>query len=74
MRLEVWRTLDGVVPLQLLVVSFLGWLQREQHDMILYLREENRVLRAQLQNQRLQLTEENRRRLAVPARFCVACC
>ena len=54
-----------MVPLQLLVVSFLGWLQREQRDTILYLREENRVLKAQLQNQRLRLTDDDRRRLAV---------
>ena len=53
-----------MVPLQLLVVSLLGWLQREQHDIIHYLREENRVLRAQLQNQRLRLTDDDRRRLA----------
>jgi len=53
-----------VWPLQLLVVSLLGWLRREQHDIIHYLREENRVLRAQLQNQRLRLTDDDRRRLA----------
>jgi putative transposase len=54
-----------VVPLQLFVASFLGWLQREQHEIIQYLREENCVLKAQLRNQRLGLTDGERRRLAV---------
>jgi putative transposase len=52
-----------VIP-QLLVASFLGWLQREQHEIILYLREENRVLKAQLRHQRLRLTDNDRRWLA----------
>ena len=54
-----------MAPLQLFVASFLGWLQCEQHEVILYLREENRVLKAQLGNQRLRLTDDDRRRLAV---------
>jgi hypothetical protein len=32
-----------VIPLHLFVAVLLGWLQREQHDIIQYLREENRV-------------------------------
>jgi hypothetical protein len=54
-----------VIPLHLFVASLLGWLQREQHEIIRYLREENRVLKAQLRNQRLRLTHDERRRLAV---------
>jgi putative transposase len=54
-----------VAHLQLFVASFLGWLQCEQHEIILYLREENRVLKAELRNQRLRLTDDDRRRLAV---------
>jgi len=50
-----------VVPLQLFITSFLGWLQREQHEIIQYLREENRVLKAQLRNQRMRLTDGERR-------------
>jgi hypothetical protein len=42
-----------------------GWLQGEQHKVIEYLREENRVLKVQLQGQRLRLTDDDRRRLAV---------
>jgi hypothetical protein len=53
-----------VIPLHLFVASLLGWLQREQHDIIQYLREENRVLKAQLRHQRLRMTDDDRRRLA----------
>lgn len=42
-----------------------GWLEREQRDVIEFLREENRVLKAQLQGRRLRLTDDDRRRLAV---------
>jgi putative transposase len=54
-----------VIPVQLFVASFLGWLPPEQHQIILYLREENRVLKAQLRHRRLRLTNNDRRRLAV---------
>jgi putative transposase len=54
-----------VVPLQLLVAFVFGWFQRGQHDVIEYLREENRVLKAQLRSQRVKLTDDERRRLAV---------
>jgi putative transposase len=53
-----------VIPLHLFVTPLLGWLQREQHDVIQYLREENRVLKAQLRSQRMRFTDEQRRRLA----------
>jgi hypothetical protein len=36
-----------VIPLRLFVASLLGWFQRDLHEIILYLREENRVLKAQ---------------------------
>jgi hypothetical protein len=39
-------------------------MQREQHDVITFLQEENRVLRAQLRGRRLQLSDHERRRLA----------
>jgi hypothetical protein len=54
-----------VVPLQLFVASFLGWLQHEQREIILFLRAENRILKAQLRNQRMRLTYDERRRLAI---------
>jgi putative transposase len=53
-----------VIPLQLLVASLIGWLQCEQYEMIEYRREENRVLKAQLRNQRVRFTDDERRRLA----------
>jgi hypothetical protein len=53
-----------VIPVQLFVASFFGWLQHEQDEIILYLREENRVLKAQLRHRRLRLTDNDRRRLA----------
>jgi transposase InsO family protein len=51
--------------LQFLVFTMAGWLSRQQQDLIDYLREENRVLREQLGRERLRLTDEQRRRLAV---------
>jgi putative transposase len=41
-----------------------GWRQREHEDVIAYLREENRVLKACLEGQRLRLYDHERRRLA----------
>ena len=43
----------------------MGWLEREQRDVIAFLHEENRVLKAQLGRRRLRLDDEQRRRLAV---------
>ena len=40
------------------------WLQREQDDVIAFLREENRVLKACLVGQRLRLDDDERRSLA----------
>lgn len=52
-----------VIPLHVFVAMFLGWLQDEQHKVTEYLREENRVLKAQLRGQRVRLTDDERRRL-----------
>ena len=51
--------------LQFLVLTFAGWLNCHQEDLIEYLREENRVFREQLAGQPLRLTDAQRRRLAV---------
>ena len=51
--------------LRFLVLTFAGWVNRHQEDLIDYLREENRVLREQLAPSRLRLTDSQRRRLAV---------
>ena len=51
--------------LQFLVLTFAGWVNRHQDDLIDYLREENRGLRAHLGPRPLRLTDAQRRRLAV---------
>ena len=51
--------------LQFLVLTFAGWVNRHQDDLIAYLREENRVLREHLGPRPLRLTDVQRRRLAV---------
>jgi hypothetical protein len=49
----------------MLLAALLGWLDREQRDVIAYLREENRALQVQLGSRRLRLDDRQRRRLAV---------
>jgi hypothetical protein len=53
-----------VAPFQFFLAALAGWLSRHQQDVIAYLVEENRVLRAQLRSRRLRLTDDQRRRLA----------
>ena len=48
--------------LRLLLVSFAGWINRHQQDLIEYLVEENHILREQVKGQRLRLTDDQRRR------------
>jgi hypothetical protein len=38
-----------VFPFHVIVAMLCGWLQREQEDVIAFLREENRVLKARLE-------------------------
>ena len=55
-------------PLQhltLFVVAVAGWIQRDQQAAIVYLLEENRVLKARLCGRKLRLTDDEQRRLAV---------
>jgi len=52
-------------PFQFLVIALAGWLNRHQQAVIDYLIEENRVLKDQLDGQRLRFTDEQRIRLAV---------
>ena len=47
-----------------MVAMLCGWSQREQEEVIAFLREENRVLKAQLAGRRLRLDDSERRRLA----------
>ena len=54
-----------IQPLTLLMVAVAGWIQRNQQAAIVYLLEENRVLKARLCGRKLRLTDDERRRLAV---------
>src|SRR5215475_4455022 len=53
--------------LHVLIAMIAGWVQRHQQQVITYLQEENRVLKAQLGGRRLCLTATERRRLAALA-------
>lgn len=55
----------GLQPWQLLGVIIGGLMNEQQQQIIEYLREENRVLRQQLGERRLRLTDDQRRRLAL---------
>ena len=59
---------NAIQPLYLLVIALAGWLNRQQQTVIDYLIEENRVLKDQLEGQRLRFTDEQRIRLAVNAK------
>jgi len=54
-----------IQPWQLLLTALAGWINRHQHDVIAYLREENRILREKLGKKRILLTDDQRRRLAI---------
>src|SRR5262245_29999242 len=54
-------------PFRFLLIAVAGWMNQRQLHVIEYLREENRVLREQLGNRRLRLTDSQRRRLAAKA-------
>jgi putative transposase len=60
------RTLD---PFRFLLLAVAGWMNQQQQHAIEYLREENRILRAQLGSRRLRLTDDERRSLAAKARL-----
>jgi len=55
-------------PFHLLVIALSGWLNRQQQAVIAYRIEENRVLKEQLEGQRLRFTDEQRIRLGVKAK------
>src|ERR671918_1206941 len=52
------------LPLRLLLATLAGWINRHQQHVIDYLVEENRARREQLRGRRVQLTDDQRRRLA----------
>jgi len=59
------RILD---PFRFVLITVAGWMNQRQLQAIDYLREENRVLREQLGDRRLRLTDDQRRRLAAKAK------
>lgn len=59
---------SAIHPFCFLLAALAGWLNRHQKDVIDYLLEENRILKEQLNGCRLQLTDTQRRRLAVKAK------
>ena len=55
-------------PLQYLIASLALWLDRQQQEVIDYLKEENRLLKAKLGDRKIQFTDAERRRLAIRAK------
>ena len=55
-------------PFRFLLIAVAGWMNHHQLQMIDYLREENRVLRELLAGRRMQLNDDQRRRLAARAK------
>ena len=56
-------------PLQLYLVILAGWINREQQEVIEYLRTENQVLKEKLGKKRILLNDDQRRRLAVKGKI-----
>ena len=61
--------MPDLFPLQLLLATFAGWVNRHRDEVIEYLVEENRVLKEQLGGRRLRLTDDQRRRLAAKGKI-----
>ena len=55
-------------PFRFVLITVAGWMTERQLQAMGYLKEENRVLRQQLGERRLRLTDDQRRRLAVKAK------
>jgi hypothetical protein len=53
--------------LQLLILVFCGWLQRQQAEVVEYLKAENCMLRQNLGGRRIVFTDAERRLLALRA-------
>ena len=55
-------------PWQLYLVILFGWMNRQQQEVIEYLRTENQVLKEKLGKKRILLNDDQRRRLGVKGR------
>jgi len=58
---------------QFWLLALAGWINREQQDVIAYLREDNRVCREMLGDSRPRFQDEQRRRLASKAKALARC-
>ena len=58
----------SLFPLQYLIATLALWLNRQQQEVIDYLKEENRLLKAKLGDRKIQFTDAERRRLAIRAK------
>lgn len=56
-------------PCHLLLLIFAGWINRQQQEVIEYLRTENQILREKLGKKRILLNDDQRRRLAVKGKI-----
>jgi len=56
-------------PWQLFLVILAGWVNQQQQEVIEYLRTENQVLKEKLGKQRILLSDDQRRRLAVKGKI-----
>ena len=61
------------LPFRVLLLAVSGWVRREQLQVIDYLVEENRILREQIGNRRLRLTDAQPRRLARMGNYSAGC-
>ncbi len=52
-------------PWEFLLLALSGWMNRHQQRMIVYLIEENRILKVKFRGKRIHFTDDERRRLAV---------
>ena len=55
---------NAIQPFHPPVIALAGWLNRHRQAVIDYIIEENRVLKEQIEGQRLRFTDEQRERLA----------
>jgi putative transposase len=58
----------GFFPLQYVIAAFALWFNRQQQEVIDYLKEENRLLKEKLGGRKLHFTDAERRRLALRAK------
>jgi putative transposase len=58
----------GFFPLQYVIAAFALWLNRQQQEVIDYLKEENRLLKEKLGERKLHFNDAERRRLAIRAK------